>query len=67
MSAPTVRYNHLKLDQRKINFAKRCFGVASEREAIDRVFTLLIQEHRISCRLKPLGLLRGDHRPWPYS
>jgi len=62
------RHKHLKLDQDKIDFAKRYFGVASEQEAIDRALGLLMQEQRIVRRLKTLGgVLRGDDRPWPYS
>lgn len=63
------RHKHLKLDQRKIDFAKRYFGVTSEQEAIDRTLALLImQEERIVRRLKVLrGALRGDDRAWPYS
>ena len=67
MAERATRHKHLKLDQRKIDFAKRYFGVASEQEAIDRALALLIQEQRIISRLKPLrGVLRGDDRPWPY-
>ena len=68
MAAPARRHKHLKLDQRKIDFAKRYFGVTSEQEAIDRALGLLMDEERIVRRLKPLrGVLRGDERPWPYS
>ena len=67
MRTTAVRHKHLKLDQGKIDFAKRYFGVASEQEAIDRALALLMQEQRIISRLKPLrGVLRGDDRPWPY-
>ena len=68
MAIAMKRHKHLKLDQRKIDFAKRYFGVASEQEAIDRALGLLMQEERIARRLKPLrGALRVDKRPWPYS
>lgn len=68
MTRAMTRHKHLKLDQRKIDFAKRYFGVASEREAIDRALELIIQERRIARRLRPLGgVLRGDDRAWPYS
>lgn len=68
MSRVVTRHKHVKLDQRKIDFAKRYFGVASEREAIDRALGLLMQEQRIVRRLKALrGVLRGDDRAWPYS
>jgi hypothetical protein len=68
MASTTTRHKHLKLDQRKIDFAKRYFGVMSEQEAIDRALGLLMQETRIVRRLRPLGgVLRGDDRPWPYA
>lgn len=68
MTKTARRHKHLKLDQGKIDFAKRYFGVASEQEAIDRALGLLMQEQRIVRRLKVLGgVLRGDDRPWPYS
>ncbi len=67
MAARATRHKRPKLDHRKIDFAKRYFGVASEQEAIDRALALLVQERRIIRRLKPLrGVLRGDDRPWPY-
>jgi hypothetical protein len=63
MSAPVRRHKHLKLDQQKIDFAKRYFGVSSEQDAIDRALGLLMQEERIVRRLKVLrGALRG-HDP----
>jgi hypothetical protein len=64
---PQLRHKHLKLDQEKIDFAKRYFGVDSEQEAIDRALALLIEEQQVTAKLKPLkGLLKGDRRPWPY-
>ena len=67
MAASSLRHKHLKLDQRKIEFAKRYFGVEAEQEAIDRALALLMQEEQITRKLKPLkGVLRGDDRPWPY-
>ena len=37
MRSPAMKHKHLKLDQKKIDFAKRYFGVDSEQEAIDRL------------------------------
>lgn len=63
----TKRHKHLKLDQRKIDFAKRYFGVTSEQEAIEKALGLLMEEKRIVRRLTSLGgILRGDDQPWPY-
>ena len=67
MRATALKHKHLKLDQKKIDFAKRYFGVQSEQEAIDRALSLLIEEKEILAAMKPLrGTLKGDRRPWPY-
>ncbi len=65
--AVALKHKHLVLDQRKINAAKRYFGVDSEQEAIDRALSILVEEQRLSKALRPLkGLLKGDERPWSY-
>lgn len=62
-----IRHKHLKLDQRKIAFAVRYFGVKSEQEAIDRALSLLMDEQELLASMKPLeGALKGDERSWPY-
>ena len=67
MRSTAMRHKHLKLDQKKIDFAKRYFGVDSEQEAIDRALSLLIEEKEILAAMAPLkGSLKGDRRPWPY-
>ncbi len=67
MRTTTVKHKHLKLDQKKIDFAKRYFGVDSEQEAIDRALSLLIEEKEILTAMEPLkGSLKEDRRPWPY-
>lgn len=65
--AVSLRHKHLKLDQKKIDFAKRYFGVDSEQEAIDRALSLLVDEQQLLAAMKPLkGSLKEDRRPWPY-
>ena len=67
MRTTALRHKHLKLDQGKIDFAKRYFGVDSEQEAIERALALLMDDERIRRRLRPLkGILKGDERRWPY-
>jgi hypothetical protein len=62
-----MKHKHLKLDQKKIDFAKRYFGVESEQEAIDKALTLIMDERQIVRTMKTLkGALKGDKRPWPY-
>lgn len=61
------KHKHFVLDQRNINAAKRYFGVVSEREAIDRAWSFLVEEQRLSKALSLLkGVLKSDQRPWPY-
>jgi len=67
MSTTALKHKHLKLDQKKIDFAKRYFGVDSEQEAIDRALSLVIEEQQVLAAMKPLkGSLKSDKRPWPY-
>jgi hypothetical protein len=67
MRGTAMKHKHLKLDQKKIDFAKRYFGVDSEQEAIDRALSLLIEEKEILAAMEPLkGSLKADRRPWPY-
>jgi hypothetical protein len=67
MPRSALRHKHLKLDQRKIDFAKRYFRVKSEQEAIDRALSLLMEEQQILAALKPLeGSLKDDKQLWPY-
>ncbi len=68
MGTAALKHKHLRLDQRKIDFAKRYFGVKSEQEAIDQALSLLMEEERLVKALKPLQrILKGDERPWPYQ
>jgi hypothetical protein len=67
MRLTALKNKHLKLDQKKIDFAKRYFGVETEREAIDRALSMLMEEEQIVKAMKPLkGVLKGDKREWPY-
>jgi hypothetical protein len=62
-----LKHKHLKLDQRKIDLARRYFGASFDHEAIGRALGLLVEEERIVRTLRPLrGVLKGDRRPWPY-
>ncbi len=62
------KHKHLVLDQRKIDFARKHFGVKSEQEAIDRALSQLMDEHQIVRKMKPLArALAGDTRRWPHS
>ena len=67
MAAPKLAHKHLRLEQRKIDFAKKYFGVTSEQKAIDMALSLLMEEKRIVQRLRRLaGSLKSDVKAWPY-
>jgi hypothetical protein len=43
----SVRHKHLKLDQSKIDKARRLFGVKTEQETVERALDLVIAEEPI--------------------
>ena len=42
-----IRHKHLKLDQRKIDKARRALGAKTEQEAVDRALDMVLAEDRI--------------------
>lgn len=53
-----TRHKHLKLDQSKIDRAKKLLGVKTEQEAIERALDLVLGEEpilKIHRRLKAVG------------
>jgi hypothetical protein len=43
-----VRHKHLKLDQRKIDQARRILGAPTEQETIERALDMVLAEARIA-------------------
>jgi len=43
----SVRHKHLKIDQRKLDRAKKLLGVATERETIDRALDTVLADAAI--------------------
>lgn len=48
-----IRHKHLKLDQRKIDRARRALGAKTEQETLDRALDMVLAEDRI------VAVLRG--------
>ncbi|MGH7805187.1 MAG: hypothetical protein ACREQJ_12645 [Candidatus Binatia bacterium] len=42
-----IRHKHLKLDQRKIDKAKRALGTKTEQETLERALDMVLAEERI--------------------
>ena len=47
-----VRHKHLKLDQRKIDKARRTLGAKTEQETLDRALDMVLADDRIVRVLK---------------
>ncbi|HIC96722.1 TPA: hypothetical protein EYP12_08915 [Candidatus Bipolaricaulota bacterium] len=52
--APKVRDKHLKLDQEKLDQARKILGAKTEREAVEQALDLIISEEEIDRLLKEL-------------
>lgn len=54
-----TRHKHLKLDQSKIDRAKKLLGAKTEQETIERALDLVIGEERILKAHRKLGGIGG--------
>jgi len=54
-----IRHKHLKLDQRKIDRARRMLGARTEQETIDRALDTVRAEARIVRVLRRVGGIGG--------
>jgi len=54
-----TRHKHLKLDQRKIDQARRMLGARTEQETIDRALDAILAEARIVRVLRRAGGMGG--------
>jgi len=54
-----IRHKHLKLDQRKIDQARRMLGARTEQETIDRALDTVLAEARIVRVLRRAGGISG--------
>ncbi len=62
-----LKHKHLKLDQSKIDAARKYFRVDSEQEAIDKALSLILIEQKIVKDLRKIKkFLSDDEAPWPY-
>lgn len=58
-SVNMTRHKHLKLDQSKIDRAKKLLGAKTEQETIERALDLVIGEERILKAHRKLGGVGG--------
>ena len=51
----SVRHKHIRIDQAKLEKAKRVLSAATETEALDRALTLVVGEADIDATLRRVG------------
>ena len=55
-SVASVRHKHVRIDQKKLDKARRVLAVATETEALDRALTIVLSEADINAALRrPTG------------
>jgi hypothetical protein len=62
---PILRHKHLRLDQAKLDQARRILGSATDTATLDRALTLVVSEAEIDAELRSLrgkGTLRKVFR-----
>lgn len=51
-SSASVRHKHIRIDQTKLDKARKVLAAATETEALDRALTLVVSESEIDATLR---------------
>jgi len=54
-TAPVLRHKHVRIDQAKLQKAKRLLNAVTDTEALDRALTLVVSEGEIDETLRRIG------------
>jgi hypothetical protein len=54
-TAPVLRHKHVRIDQEKLEKARRLLDAATDTEALDRALTLVVSEGEIDETLRKIG------------
>lgn len=54
-ATPAMRHKHLRIDQAKLDRAKKVLEASTETEALDRALTLVVTEAEIDATLRKVG------------
>jgi Arc/MetJ family transcription regulator len=55
MASSTLRHKHVRIDQAKLDRAKRLLDARTDTEAVDRALSLVVSEGEIEAALRGLG------------
>lgn len=54
-TAPVLKHKHVRIDQAKLEKARRLLEAATDTEALDRALTLVVSEGEIDAMLRKIG------------
>ncbi len=54
-NSPVLRHRHVRIDQAKLEKARRLLGAATDTEALDRALTLVVSEGEMDEVLRRIG------------
>jgi hypothetical protein len=52
VATPLLRHKHIRIDQRKLERAKRVLAASTDTEALDRALTLVVSEAALDATLR---------------
>jgi len=55
MRAPALRHKHVRIDQAKLEKAKKVLDARTDTEAIDRALSVIVDEAEIDAMLRRIG------------
>jgi len=55
MGAPALRHKHVRIDQAKLEKAKKVLDARTDTEAIDRALSVIVDEAEIDAMLRRIG------------
>ena len=55
MASSPLRHKHVRIDQAKLEKARKVLGARTETEALDRALTLVVTEGQIDAALRAVG------------
>jgi hypothetical protein len=55
VTTASVRHKHIRIDQAKLDKARKVLAVATETEALDRALTLVVSEAEVDAALRAVS------------
>lgn len=65
MATSSVRHKHVRIDQAKLERAKKILGATTDTEALDRALSLVVSEAKIDATLRRIRGKGGLKKVFP--